>query len=155
MFDFSASGQALEARRRPVLPIATSVAIHATAVTLVLALTFSGGLVERPRPLRAMILLSPPPVFHAARQVASRMDRTPPRLFRAPVIRREVTPLRETAPVPVLQIPLLEVVRPLLPTVEVARLSVAAPPPLRTDNLAPATKFAGNRAAASCPIERV
>ena len=144
MFDFQASGQASTVQRRAVLPLAASVAIHTAMVILVLALTFSDGILERPRPTRAMVLLSPAPVMHAAPLAAQRIDRAPPRRFRAPAIRFAAAPLRESAPIPipipVPQIPLPEVPRPLLPSVEVAHLAAAPPPPpppLRTDNLAP------------------
>jgi len=117
-----------------------SVAIHAVAVTLALALTFSTGIVERPTMARAMILLAPAPVMHHVPHVAPRTVRTPPRLFRAPApnaVRFLTVPLREPALVPTPQIPLLEIARPLLPVVEVARLPAAPAPPLRIDNLAP------------------
>ena len=120
-----------------MLPLAVSLAIHAVAVTLVLALTFSGGIIERPTTTRAMILLIPPPVMHAAPPTAQRTVRTPPRLFRAPVVQLVAAPLREPTPVPVPQIPLLEIAHPELPVMELARLAVAPAPPLRTDNLAP------------------
>lgn len=119
-----------------MLPLAVSLAIHAVAVTLVLALTFSDGIVEHPATTRAMILLALPPVMHAAPRVAQRTVPTPPRLFRAPAVRLATAPLREPAPVAAPQIPLLEVAQPQLPVMEVARLTVAPAPPLRTDNLA-------------------
>lgn len=123
-----------------MLPLAVSLAIHAVAVTLVLAFTFSGGIIERTTTRRAMILLTPPPVVHAARRMAQPTARTPLRLFRAPAsnaVRLVTAPLREPAPVPAPQIPLLEVAQPLLPAMDVAHLAVAPAPPLRTDNLAP------------------
>jgi TonB family protein len=149
VFDFSESRQALGVRRRPVLAIGTSAAIHGAAVGLALALTFSSGFIERPHPLRATVLLTPPPVFHASPQVALRRDRIPPRVFRAPVTVRIAAPLREPARVATLQIPLLEVAQPLLPPVELTQLPAAPAPPLRTDNFAAAAKFADNRAAAA------
>ena len=154
MFDFPASGQASKVRRRPLLPVATSVAIHAAAVTLVLAFTFSDGIVERPPSPRAMILLALPPVIHPARQTPQRTDRAPPRLFRAPVVRFVTAPRREPAPVPAPQIPLPEVARPLLPTVEVARLPVAPAPPLRIDNLAPLMARAPDPTASAGVVSR-
>jgi TonB family protein len=111
------------------------VAIHAAAVLLVLALTFSNGIIEPRPPARAMILLSPPPVIHLARHLAQRPNRILPRMFRAPVIRDVAAPRRGPALLPALQIPLPEVSRPLLPTGAVAHLAVAPAPPLRTDNL--------------------
>jgi TonB family protein len=139
VFDFAASRHGSEVRRESVLPVAASVGIHATAVVLLLTLTFSDRFVERPRPTtaRAMILLAPPPAIHTVPHDAHRTVRTPPRLFRAPVVGFVTAQRRELKPVPAPQIPLLEVARPLLPQVEVARLPVAPPPALRTDNLAP------------------
>ncbi len=145
MFDFQANEQASEVRPRPVLALATSVAIHATVVLAALALTFSDGMIERPRPARAMILLSPPPTLptpHAVPLPARRIDPTPLREFRVPAIRLAAAPLPEPAPIPipVPRIPLPEVPRPLLPPVEVAHLAAAPlppPQPLRIDNLAP------------------
>ena len=120
-----------------MLRLAASVAVHAAAVMLVLALTFSNEMVEPPTTTaRAMILLTPP-VIHAAPHAVQRMLRTPPRPFQAPAVAFETAPLHEPAPVPALRMPLLEVSQPLLPAVEVAHLAVVPPPPLRTDNLAP------------------
>ena len=139
MFDFPNSGEASAGPRHPVAPLAVSVAIHAVTVTLVLALTFSDGMVERLRPTttRAMILLTPPPVIHATPHMAQRTIRTPLRLFRAPVVPFVTAPLREPVPVPTLRIAPLEISLPLLPTLEVARLPTAPAPTLRTDNLTP------------------
>jgi TonB family protein len=139
-------------RRKSVLPVATSVVIHAAAVMLLLALTFSNRIVERRPPERAMILLSPPPVIPVTRHAAQRPDRILPRLFRAPVIRSAAAPRREPALVPAPQIPAPEVSRPLLPTVAIASLAVAPAPPLRTDNLVSLTArapFANNRTTAA------
>ena len=109
------------------------------AVTLVLALTFSGGMVERllPTTTRAIILLAPSPIIHTTPRVVQRTIRTPLRLFRAPIVQFVTAPLREPVPVPTLRITPLEISQPLLPALEVARLPAAPAPPLRTDNLTP------------------
>ena len=130
-----------------MLPLVASMAIHAGAVMLVLALTFSDGIVDPPVLRRGMILLAPAPVVHSATafiatphavtHASQATDRTAPRRFRPPLIRPITAPLRESAPVPTLQIPLPEVARQFLPAVEVAHLAAAPAPPLRTDNLAP------------------
>jgi len=123
-----------------VLPLAMSLAIHTVAVTLVLALTFSPGMVERLRPTpatRTMILLARPPVIQASAHVEERTIPKPPRLFRPPVVPLGPAPRYDAAPVSALQVPVFEVPRLLLPTTEVARLPAAPAPPLRTDNLAP------------------
>ena len=142
MIDFSINGQVSVVRRRPLLPLAVSVAIHAVAVTLVLALTFSDGIAAPRRPMGAMVLLAPLPVIHAVRpgfiagaRTAQPAHRISPRLFRAPAIRFPSVLLREPAAISGLQIPLLEAVRPLLPAAEVARWAVEPPPPFRVDNL--------------------
>jgi TonB family protein len=140
VFDFSASEQISEVRRKSALPLAISVVIHTTAVMLLLALTFSDGNIERQPTARAMVLLSPQPVIQVDPQAGQRMERTPPRLFRAPVIRPIAAPDREVAPVAALQIPLIEVLRRLVPSLEVARLPAVPPPPLRTDNFALLTR---------------
>ena len=137
-----------------MLSLAVSVAIHAVAVTLVLALTFSDGTVKRPTTARAMILLSPPPVMHAAPHVAPRTVQTPPRPFRAPVVPVATAPLGEPVPVPTLRIPSLEISQPSLPTVEVARLPAAPAPPLRTDNLTPLVAHAPAPLASAKAVSR-
>jgi TonB family protein len=166
VFEFLARGQASAVRRRSVLPLTTSLTIHAAGVMLLLALTFSDGIIELSPPRAgAMILLSPPPAIHAANpafirapHAAQRTDRARPRLFRAPVIRSLTTPLRESAPISLMQIPLPEVPRPLLPAMEVAHLAAAPPPlprpPLRTDNLAPSGPRAAVPAASAKVVSR-
>jgi len=136
MFNFAASGSASVVRRRPVVPFAVSAAIPGVAVMLVLALTFSDGIAGRPGPAHAMILLAPLPVVRSVPQAAHLAEPIPPRLFRAPVIQSLPASLVEMAPIPALQIPLIEVAHPLLAGPEIARLPVAPPPPLRIDNLA-------------------
>jgi TonB family protein len=143
VIDFPSSGRASAVNRKTGLPLASSVVIHAAALLLVLGLVRSDGIVERRTPPRVMILLAPPPVIHTVIHVvpyaAHRTEPIPPRLFRAPASRTLAAPLRELTAIPALQIPLFQVARPLLPAVEVARLAVAPPPPLGTDNFALST----------------
>lgn len=152
MFDFQASGQASGVRRRPVLPLAISIAIHAAVTILVLAFTFSAITIEQPRPARAIILLSPFAVIPAAPRMARRIDRTPLRQPRAPAIQFAALPFRETAHVPAPQIPLPEIPRPPMLPLEPVHLAAApqlSAPPLRLDSLAPFATPEPNRKSAT------
>jgi len=154
VFDFPASGQTFEVGPRPGLPLAASLAIHAGVAMLLLTVTFSDGTTHRPPPPRAAILLEPPPVIHAAAPTAQRPGRAPRRLFRVPLIRSVSAPPRESALVPALQIPMAEVIRPLLPTVELAPPAAAPAPPLRTDNFVPSAAHAPGQAASARVVSR-
>ncbi|MEO8048869.1 MAG: energy transducer TonB [Acidobacteriota bacterium] len=135
MFD-PIGGQDSRVRRGKVFPLVTSLTIHAAAVTLLLALTFSTGITARPLRTRMVTLLTPlPPAVPVARPAFIAPPRRAPRLFLAPAMRRATAPPLETPPIPALQIPLPEVARAIIPTVEVAHLAVVERPPLRIDNL--------------------
>jgi TonB family protein len=151
--------------RRPLLPLAASVAAHSVAILLLFEMRMTPQIVASPARLHAVLLMAPaaaavrpiprrPPSGLRPRDplphLEAHVDRLPPRLFRQPAAAESPSARRiaiQPLPAPLLETPPAPVALP--PTQRAAALS---PPPLKTDNLA-ATLVRPPAPAASAAIQ--